>query len=126
MQRDGEAELHRFVGKFFDLRHETDGGHGDFSRTDAKTPRGVDDPQCTHQVVVICQRFAHAHNDDVVNLFAAEFLDLQDLIHDLGRGEVAFDAVETARTELAAVGATDLRGNADGVAGATAGQTRGG
>src|ERR1017187_136840 len=44
MQRDGEAELHRFVGEFCDLRHETDGGHGDLARADAETPRGVDDP----------------------------------------------------------------------------------
>src|ERR1700730_2396808 len=83
------------------------------SRTDTESPWCVDDPNRTHQVAEIGEWFAHPHENDVVDLFAALPFDRDDLINNFIRTQVSRKAVETARAKLAAVRATDLRRDAN-------------
>ena len=72
------------------------------------------------------QRLAHAHDDEVVERHqfgagarrAAVLLgaDLDELVDDLAGGEVALQPLEAGGAELAAHGAADLGGDADGLA----------
>ena len=75
---------------------------------DRNSPRRIDDLNRTHEIIVIRQRLAHSHEDNVVNAFSALFFDRHDLIHNFIGAQIAFPSVEPARAEFAAVGATDL------------------
>ena len=68
-----------------------------------------EDIQATHQVVVIGQRLAHAHEDDVgqrVKLGQAE-----DLVHDFGHGKVLLKALFARGAEKTVHLAAYLRGD---------------
>ncbi len=118
------AEL--FVGELQNFGHESAGGNGDAACAEAEAPTGVDDDQRADQRVVIGQRFAHAHDNDVVERSQlgararrARILavaDLQELGDDLAGVQVAFEAGEPARAKHAGHGAADLGGDTDGFA----------
>ena len=108
-----EPDLQRFVGQLPDLRRESAGGNGDVAGADVQAPGRIDDPDGADHVGEVGQRFAHAHEDDVVDLFAARLFHREELLHDLARLEVAGEAVQPARAKFAAVGAADLGGDAD-------------
>jgi len=126
VQRDREVILLRHFGEAANLRREAAGGHGDLARADVQPPRRVENFERPDEVVVVGERLAHAHHNDVVYqpplrlgrltaLGQVPTLDSQHLIHDLGCVEVALVAHETACAKLAAVGATDLRRDTDRV-----------
>ena len=79
---------------------------------DAEAPRSVKNSNRPHYIVEVRQRFAHPHEDDVVDLFASRTLDGDDLIDDFVRAQIPRKPVQAARAKLAAVGATNLRRNA--------------
>jgi len=116
VEREGEADLQRLIGQVADARGEPAGGDGDVPRADADAPVRVDDFDGLDQVDVVGERFAHAHEDDVVDLGFRGALGLEDLRDDFAGGEVALEALESAGAELAAVGAADLGGDAEGEA----------
>lgn len=130
MEGEGEAELFGFVGEATDLGGEAGSGDGDFAGAEAIAPGGVQEAEGGEQVVVIGEGFAHAHDDQVVHpsfavrggmvwgggVQAVPTFGGEDLADDFIRGEVTFPAVQSAGAESAAVGATDLGGDADGVA----------
>ena len=67
MQRDSQSKLQRFVSQFADLRRETAGGNGDFASADPSAPRRVQNPERLDKIDVIGERFAHAHDDQIVD-----------------------------------------------------------
>ena len=139
MEGNGEAELEGFVGEFADLRDEAAGGNGDFACSDVATPGGVEDGEGLEEAVVVGEGLTHAHDDEVVDEAIGSCrtgrtarrgatrnsrvgcathriaFDGEDLLDDFVRLEIAFPAFEAAGTEAAAIGAADLRGDAQGV-----------
>src|SRR5262249_32674359 len=78
---------------------------------DPKSPWCVNDPDRAHQIVEVSQRLAHAHEHDVVDVFAALALNRHDLVDNLIGFQVPAESFQPARAKLAAVGATDLGRN---------------
>src|ERR1700682_5769916 len=114
MERDCQPALQWFVGELSYLRGESAGRNRDVARTNLETPGGIYDSDGADHVGEVGQRFAHAHEDDVVDLFTARPFHHEELLHDLAGIEIARVAVEAARAKLAAVSAADLRGDANG------------
>ena len=114
---NGQLELYLLFGQLVDLRNQAAGGERDSAGADAEPPVGVDDPHRPQHLAVIGQRFPHAHDDDVVDRagLTGQFPDLHDLVDDLGRRHVPNEALQPARAESAAYGASHLRGNAERV-----------
>jgi len=127
VQRDRQPDADGLLGQLEDVRHEAARGNGDAARAEAQSPVGVDDGERLDERVVVGQRFAHAHDDDVIErrhlglgarrerILAVAHV--QELGDDLAGGEVAFESGQSARAEHAAHRAADLRGDADGLAG---------
>jgi hypothetical protein len=67
MKGDGEAELFGFAGESLYLGHEPAGGDGDFAGADVGAPRSVEDAEGDEKVIVVGERFAHAHDHKVVD-----------------------------------------------------------
>ena len=123
VQADGEAEAERLGGEAADLGHEATGRNGDAACAEAEAPVGVDDGEHDldgrDDVVQVVQRLAHAHHDDVSDLFPGPANippDSHDLIDNLGRGQIAGQFEGAGQAELAGHGTTDLGGDAQGVA----------
>ena len=116
MEGDGQADLLRAIRELFDHGSKSRGGDGDVSGADIHAPRSGDDIERLVEVFVVGEGFAHAHEDDVVDLFPRNGFDGEQLGYDLVCAEVAGESVESGGAEFAGVGATDLRGNAGGVA----------
>ncbi len=85
-------------------------------RADADAPGRVDDFERLHQVFVIGQRLAHAHENEVVDLCPGGALGLDNLRDDFAGREVALPAFQPAGAKLASVGAADLGRDAKGEA----------
>lgn len=126
VEGNGEAELERFVREFADLRGETAGGDGNLAGADAPTPRGVENFEGLEEVIVISQRLAHAHDDEIIDQ-AVEWLvftgidrvppfDGEDLLDDFMDAQIAFPTFEAAGAKTAAISAPNLGGDAEGVA----------
>ena len=113
MQRNSEADLQGFFGKLFNLRGETTGRNGDVPGADAETPWRVDDLNRAHHVLQVCEGFAHAHENDVVDLVAAFAFDRDDLVDNFARAQIAREPFQAACAKFASVSATDLGRNAD-------------
>src|ERR1700682_6834988 len=113
MERDSETNLQRFVGKLPNLRRKPAGREGDVARADAESPRRVDDLNGAKQVVEVGERFAHAHENDIVDLVATGAFDRGDLIDNFVCAQIARESLHTACATRAAVGTTDLRGDAN-------------
>src|ERR1700738_948432 len=78
------------------------------------TPRRSDDFNCPQQILVIRQGLSHPHEHNVVDLLAAESLNLQNLFNNFPRLQISRPSFKPARTELTSVGAANLSRNADG------------
>src|SRR2546421_11419315 len=113
MQRNSDTNLQRLISEFSNLWRKTTCRHRNVSSADAETPWRVDDLNRTHHVLQVCQRFAHAHENDVVDLLAAFALDRDDLIDNFIWPEVAGESFKAAGANFAAVSAADLGRNAD-------------
>ena len=121
VEADGElgAQVGRFFCESFDPGNDAGGGDGHAPRAEAD----LADQQAhrSHEVVVVEERLAHAHEDQI-HAIAADangltIEDRDDLACDFARGEIALQAEFRGEAELAVDGATDLRGDADGGAG---------
>ena len=84
--------------------------------SDAHAPWSVQNRQSGHEMPVIRQRLAHAHKDKIVHPLAGDGFGLEDLFDNFRWLQVARQPVQAAGTELALHGATDLGGDAEGVA----------
>ena len=119
VQAHRQVELQRLRGEPVDARHHADRGHGDASRRE-REPLGVVEQAAGAQgLVVVVERLAHAHEDDVghaavVRLVAEHAGEVEDLVDDLLRGEVPAQPQAAGRAERAAHGAADLGGDTDG------------
>ena len=67
VKRKGEPDLQRLLREKPDLRRKSAGGNGNFARADANTPRCVDDVERGQEIGVVGQRFAHTHEDEIVD-----------------------------------------------------------
>ena len=79
-----------------------------------ESPRRVDDRDGAHQVVEVGERFAHAHENDIVDLVAAGAFHRDDLIDNFVRAQISRKSVQAARAEFAAVSAANLRRDTNG------------
>ncbi len=118
VQADGQlgADFGGFLGESFDAGNDAGGGDGHALRAEAdffdqQSHRG-------HEVVVVEERLAHAHEDQIhaiaAHADAVAVEDGDDLAGDFARGEVALQAKLRGQAELAVDRAADLAGDADG------------
>jgi hypothetical protein len=94
VQRQREGDLQALLGQPAHGRHEPDGGDDDAALADADAVRRrVDDAaDGADHPVVVRQRLAHAHEDDVADPASARdsgALGRDDLLDDLAGGQVA-------------------------------------
>jgi hypothetical protein len=101
------------VGQLANLRRESASGNGDVAGTDAESPRRIDDANRAQKILQVGERLAHAHEDDVIDFFSALLFDGDELLHHLGRVEIARQAFQSARAKLAAISAADLARDAN-------------
>jgi hypothetical protein len=118
VEADGKARPHveRFFCEFFDAGHDAGGGDG--HAPGAQADFADQQAHGSHEVIVIEEWLAHAHEDQIHAITAdADGLAFEDrnyLACDFARGEVALQAQLCGEAKLAIDGATDLRGDADG------------
>ena len=67
VQRNRQPELERLIGQPADLRSQPAGGHGDLARANSCAPARIEDFERLKQMVVIGERLAHAHDDQIVD-----------------------------------------------------------
>ena len=117
VQADGEVELQVFLGEAVDARHHTDRRHGDGPCREVETGLVVEQTAGAQRLVVVVERLAHAHEDDVGDatpVVAEQPRKVEHLVdHLLGR-EIAAQAQAPRGAEGATHGAADLRGHAHG------------
>src|SRR5882724_1771848 len=113
MQRKGETKLRGFVGQLANLRRESAGRNGDVAGADAEAPWRVDDANRAEKIFQVGERLAHAHEDDVIDLFSAFLFDRDELLHDLACIEIARPAFQSAGAKFAAIRAADLARDAN-------------
>src|SRR6185369_9126695 len=110
------------------LRGQATGGDGNLACADASSPRRVQDRERFEQILVIGERLAHAHNNEVrdealrgfASLLSFFFKELalsvplgrQYLFYNFARRQIAFPAIQTARAKTAPVRAPHLGRNA--------------
>jgi len=116
VEGDGEADLLGKLGQFPNLRNETGGRDCNATGAYVETPVGGDHVESEAKVGEIGEGFAHAHEDEVVDLFAREFFGEDDLGDDFGGGEVTGEAIEPGGAEFTSIGAADLGRYAESVA----------
>ena len=76
MQRNRETNLQCFVGQFFNFRRQAAGRDGNVSRANAEGPRRINDSNRAHHVTEVGKRFAHPHENDIVDLLSAVALSI--------------------------------------------------
>src|SRR6266567_824063 len=113
MQRKGETKLRGLVGQLANLRRESAGRNGDVAGADAKAPWRVDDANRAQKIFQVGERFAHAHENDVIDFFSALLFNRDELLDDLACIEIARPAVQSAGAKFAAISAADLARDAD-------------
>ena len=55
-----------------------------------------------HEIIIIRQRLAHAHKDNVVDALAGRFFDRHDLTYDFIRTQISFPTIQPACAKFAA------------------------
>src|SRR5262249_13026800 len=83
---------------------------------DAEAPWRVDNANRAQKIFQVGERLAHAHENDVIDFFSALLFYLNDLLHHLGRVEIARKTFQSAGAKFAAVSAADLARDANGPA----------
>ena len=115
--REVDPELGADAG---DHRHHPRGRQRDLAARDRQPLRVHHDLQRRRDIVVIVERLAHPHQHDVGQLpvllrrrpFAERVARHHDLPDDLGRAQIAHQALRAGMAEAAGQGAADLRGDA--------------
>ena len=69
-----------------------------------------------HEVLVVGHRLTHPHEDKIIDPLSGDLLGKKDLGDYLIGTQVTLPPVESAGAELAAVGASNLGGDAEGTA----------
>src|SRR5207249_11353733 len=105
---DGKAKLRGVVGLIAKLRRGSASRNGDAAGADAEAPWRVDDANRAQKILQVGERLAHAHEDDVIDFFAALLFNLDELLHHLACIEIARPAFQSARAKFAAIRAADL------------------
>ena len=108
VEGDREADLLGVLGEFLDLWCQTGGGDGEAAGADVEAPGRGDGLDGGEEVGEVGQRFAHTHEDEVVDLFTAQLFREQDLPRNFSGGKIAREAIESGGAEFASVGATYL------------------
>lgn len=117
VQANGEVDAEIFGGKLLQSGDVADGGEGNFSPREVEAGGIEQDFDGAHDVIVIVEGFAHAHEDEIRDaplLFIGDFLSDEDLLEDFVCGEVSSEAERCGSAEGAAEFAADLRGDAEG------------
>lgn len=106
------------LGQLANFFGQADRRDGDTPRTQAQAIIGGEAIESREKVFEVGERFTHAHDDDVSELFISgeKAVEAKDLFEDFARGEVTLEAQEAAGAEDAAHAATDLGTDADGAA----------
>src|SRR5271166_6287279 len=121
VEGDGELGADVFGAEVGDARDDAGGGDGHARGGNS----GIEDEAADglHEVVVVEERFALSHEDEVdavaVNIDALVVERGEDLANDFAWGEIALEAEKGRHAELAVDGAADLGGDADGGAART-------
>ena len=76
----------------------------------------IDEAQEFHNIIIVIQRFAAAHQHGAVDSFAAVLLDHIDLGEHFPRCQSSFHTIQSGGTEFTAHTAAHLCGNADRIA----------
>lgn len=118
MEADGEPRLDRFASELLNLGDEAGSGNGDAASAEVESPIGIEDGEGATKGAIIGERFAHSHEDDIIEGDAVggsgfgavilEACDMEELGDNLGGGEIAFKAGEPGGAEFAAIGAAHL------------------
>ena len=116
MQRDGQVHLGKFFPEPPDARHEAAGGKRDVAVAESQPLGIVHRPEEPRDRLIIIEGFAHAHQDDMVDGFAALPHADHDFLQHLPAFEAADAAADGGSAEAAAHVAADLGGDAQGVA----------
>ena len=119
VQRDGEVDLPPLIREAPDLRSESHRGDGQPPRAELVAVRVVEPVNGRHGILVVVERFAHAHEDHVGHgfvIFPEHLRVIHHLRHDLAAGQVALESLLTGRTEDTSHCASSLGGDAQGAA----------
>jgi len=108
VERDRQPHLRFFFREFLDLVGQAAGGDRDPPLAEIRPLVGGEDRHASHDVVVIEERFAHPHVDEIrnVGVFVGDQVGLAD---DLGRGQVPVKAQLAGRAKEAVERTADLR-----------------
>src|SRR6266487_2228009 len=68
MQRNGQIHLQRLLAKFANSWNQPHRRNSHVSCAQVKTIRTVQNTQRLHDIIIIMQRFAHAHQDNIGNV----------------------------------------------------------
>ncbi len=110
-------DLDRLARQAADLARQAAGGDGDMPGADVDPTRMVQQAHRADHRLVVRQRLAHPHEDDVAHAGAAEhLLHLHHLFHDLSGGEITHQSLPAGGAEGAPEGASDLARYAHGIA----------
>ena len=117
VERHRERYLELLGGKSVDAVDDPAGRERYVPLADAEpAPRVADETDEGRRRLVVVERLADAHHDDVVDPLAAVVSRGDHLAEDLAGGHVPYPPAERRRAERAAHPAADLRRHADGVA----------
>ena len=114
VERDGEGELLRKLGKLADAGDNAAGRYRKVARSDVEAFGAVEHAQSLDHRVVVGKGLALTHKDHAGDALAKITLHVQDLVYNLLRSEGTREAGKAGGAKGAAHAATRLGGNADG------------
>ena len=116
VQGDRERDREVLLREVIDARHDAAGRDSDVPPGQVQSILVRDQPDEPQQRVIIIERLARPHDDDMRDSLPREDGDPVDLVQDLGRHQAALQPVQRRRAEPAAHPAPDLRGDAHRIA----------
>src|SRR5262249_25222154 len=115
VERDGQVRHHRLRREPFERGQEADGRQRRAPRREMESLLIREDAQRLHRLVIVVQRLAHAHQDDVEG-GCTHFERVGEHAHladDLAGGQIPHEPHPAGQTERARHRAADLRRNAE-------------
>ncbi len=109
VKRDGDIYLGHILSKAQNLRQQAAGGYRNIPQAETQTVFIVQDLNSPDQLLIIVERFAGSHHDDVTDSLARIPAHGGYLIDDLPCAEVALQAVDARCAESASHPAAGLR-----------------
>ena len=123
MQRDGEIHLERLLAQLANSGNKSHRRNRHMPRAQVEAIRTVEDTQRLQDIIIVMQRLAHAHQDDVGNVINRRAArqtfrrpgggpqltcKVEHLRNDLSRAQMTIKAHLARRAKCAAVGAARL------------------